>query len=66
MTLLESSDSNQGDTSSIEAFLNFLAKDIDQHPEHIREVNSDLVAYVRVLVKDVTVELDLPLSDEDE
>jgi antitoxin PrlF len=49
-------------------FLNFIAIDIQANPQHIRQVNSDLVDRVRSLVSNVDVDLDLdaPLAAEDE
>lgn len=47
-------------------FLNFLAEDIETNPQHIQALNSDLVDRVRSLVGEVELNLDVPLSDEDE
>jgi len=49
-------------------FLNFIAKDIAQNPQHIKAISPDLVERIRVLVDgvDVDVDLDAPLADEDE
>jgi antitoxin PrlF len=47
-------------------FLQFLASDIARHPERLRPINSDFVQRIQSLVKDVEVDLDSPLSAEDE
>lgn len=47
-------------------FLNFLAQDIEKNPQHLQTLNSDLVNRVQALVADVELNLDVPLSDEDE
>ncbi|WP_103670863.1 type II toxin-antitoxin system PrlF family antitoxin [Pseudanabaena sp. BC1403] len=47
-------------------FLNFLAQDIEKNPQHLQALNSDLVNRVQALVADVELNLDVPLSDEDE
>ncbi|MFG1496092.1 type II toxin-antitoxin system PrlF family antitoxin [Saccharospirillum sp. HFRX-1] len=47
-------------------FLHFLAQDMAAHPERIQAVNTGLVERIQVLVGDVNVDLDEPLSDDDE
>jgi len=47
-------------------FLNFLAKDISQHPGKLQVVNAGLVERIRSLVDGVEFDLDEPLSDDDE
>jgi len=47
-------------------FLNFLARDIEKNPQHLQAISSDLVSHVQSLVAGVGLELDAPLSDEDE
>jgi len=47
-------------------FLNFLATDIQANPQHVRQVNSDLVDRMRSLVGNVDLDLDAPLAAEDE
>ncbi len=47
-------------------FLNFLATDIQHHPQHIGQVSSDLVDRIRSLVGNVDLDLDAPLAAEDE
>jgi antitoxin PrlF len=47
-------------------FLEFLAKDIEENPQRLKPITSELVDYARSLVEGVEVDLDAPLSDEDE
>lgn len=47
-------------------FLDFLARDMAAHPERLRALDVDLVARVRALVGDVQVDLETPLSPDDE
>ena len=47
-------------------FLNFLAKDISQHPGKLQVVNAGLVERIKLLVDGVEFDLDEPLSDDDE
>ncbi len=47
-------------------FLHFLATDIQQNPQHIKPVSSDLLDRIRALVGNVDLDLDAPLAAEDE
>lgn len=47
-------------------FLGFLARDISDHPERLRQLDADFVHRVQTLVRDVEVDLDRPLSADDE
>lgn len=47
-------------------FLNFLTRDIEKNPQHLKAISSDLVSRVQSLVCEVDLDLDAPLSDEDE
>ena len=47
-------------------FLSFLALDIANHPERLQAVDSNLVERIRSLVGDIEVDLDGPLSADDE
>lgn len=47
-------------------FLNFLADDINKNPQHIKPINHSMLNRVRSLVSDVEIDLNSPLSDEDE
>lgn len=47
-------------------FLSFLAQDIEKNPTHIHPITSDLYNRAKSLVAGIDVDLDAPLSDEDE
>lgn len=50
----------------LEQFLNFLARDLEKNPQHIQAISCELVSHVQSLVSEVDLDLDVPLSDEDE
>ncbi len=50
----------------LEPFLNFLAQDIASHPQNLQTPNPEMISRIQSLVADVEVDLDAPLSDEDE
>jgi antitoxin PrlF len=56
----------EGGDPVVGAFLSFLAQDMENHPEQIRSLNADLVTRIRNLTADVEVDLDQPLSADDE
>ncbi|GCL38448.1 MAG: type II toxin-antitoxin system PrlF family antitoxin [Sphaerospermopsis sp.] len=47
-------------------FLNFIAQDIQKNPQHLQLIKPELVTRIQSLVADVEIDLDTPLSDEDE
>lgn len=47
-------------------FLGFLARDIAAHPERLQVIDAGLLARVQSLVGQVEVDLDAPLSADDE
>lgn len=47
-------------------FLSFLAQDIKDNPQHLSAIDKGLVKRLQALVADVELDLDSPLSDEDE
>ena len=58
---------NQAEDDPVLArFLTFLADDISQNPQNVSAIGSNLLDRVRPLVFDVEIDLDSPLSDEDE
>ena len=58
---------NQAENDPVLAeFLTFLANDISQNPQNVSAIDSNLLDRVRPLVSDVKIDLDSPLSDEDE
>lgn len=50
----------------LDNFLNFLAKDMENNPIQIQAITSDLVNRAQSLVSGVDIDLDAPLSDEEE
>ncbi|MFA7240569.1 MAG: type II toxin-antitoxin system PrlF family antitoxin [Sulfuricellaceae bacterium] len=48
------------------SFLDFLARDIMDHPQHVRSVDAGLAERALSLVKDVEVDINAPLTAEDE
>lgn len=47
-------------------FLDFLARDMADHPEHLKSLDSGLRKRIKSLVRNVEVDLDAPLAPEDE
>jgi antitoxin PrlF len=45
-------------------FLNFLARDMATHPEHLKSIDAGLRKHILSLVKKVTIDLDAPLVAE--
>ena len=51
---------------ALDAFLSFLASDMTQHPERLQGLAHALVQRVQALTEGVVVDLDVPLSADDE
>jgi antitoxin PrlF len=47
-------------------FLGFLARDIAANPDHIQTINPDLITRIRSLVDKTEIDINAPLSVEDE
>jgi antitoxin PrlF len=47
-------------------FLDFLARDIASHPERLRPIDDNLLSRIHSLVGDMDIDLDAPLSADDE
>ena len=56
----------EGDDPALGAFLGFLAADIRRHPARLQGIDADLVARFQSLTEGVEVDLDAPLSADDE
>ena len=56
----------EGDDPVIGQFLGFLARDIAAHPEKIQAVGAGLVQQIQWLLGGIDVDLDTPLSADDE
>jgi len=50
----------------IERFLEFMASDMARHPERLMPISTALPGQLNGLIGDVQVDLDAPLSDDDE
>lgn len=55
-----------GDDPALVPFLGFLARDLAEHPERLQAVDAGLEQRIQALVDGVTVDLDAPLSADDE
>ncbi len=51
---------------TLEPFLHFLAQDIAQHPEHLQTLDASLLQRVQTFTQGMAVDLDAPLSADDE
>lgn len=47
-------------------FLGFLARDMQHHPERLKGVDANFAKRLRALARDVDVDINAPLSPEDE
>ncbi len=54
------------DDPVLKRFLDFLANDIANHPQHVQMLGADLVERIKTLVGHVEIDLNAPLPDEDE
>ena len=63
--LLSRADQNETDPA-LDSFLTFLANDIQNHPERLTAVTPELISCIQSLIGKVDIDLDAPLSDEDE
>ncbi|MFZ9367068.1 MAG: type II toxin-antitoxin system PrlF family antitoxin [Burkholderiaceae bacterium] len=57
---------NDNDDPVLGQFLGFLAHDIATHPGNLQWVSSDFVLRVQSLIGEVDVDLNAPLSEDDE
>ncbi|MDJ0687172.1 MAG: type II toxin-antitoxin system PrlF family antitoxin [Xenococcaceae cyanobacterium MO_188.B32] len=54
------------DDPILSKFLSFLAQDMEKNPQYLQPISRETLQRVRSLVGDVDIDLDAPLSDEDE
>ena len=60
------SDHASEEDPALAAFLDFIATDIEAHPERVQAFDGSLLDRAKALVVDVEVDLDGPLSPDDE
>ena len=54
------------DDPVLDQFLSFLADDITNNPSNIKGISNSLITRIQSLVEGVEIDLDAPLSDEDD
>jgi len=64
--VLTRAEASEGDDPVLGQFLGFLARDIASHPERLRTVDAGLVQRLQSLVSGIEVDLDAPLTADDE
>jgi antitoxin PrlF len=57
---------DENDDPALAPFLGFLARDMAEHPERLQAVDAGLAHRIQALVGGVAVDLDAPLSADDE
>ena len=57
---------DENDDPALAPFLGFLARDLAEHPERVRAVDAGLAQRIQALVGGVEIDLDAPLSADDE
>ena len=58
--------SGREDDPALSPFLDFLARDMAEHPQRLKVVDADFARRIQALVGGVEVDLDAPLSADDE
>ena len=64
--VLTRAESTEEDDPVLGAFLGFLSRDIASHPERLQAIDASFVQHLRSLTGDIEVDLDAPLSADDE
>jgi len=64
--VLTRASARDGDDPALTPFLGFLARDIAEQPGRLRAVDADLAQRIKTLVGMAEVDLDAPLSADDE
>jgi antitoxin PrlF len=64
--LLTRAKASEGDDPVLGAFLGFLARDIAKHPEHLQAIDASFVRRLQSLTGGIEVDLEAPLSADDE
>lgn len=55
-----------GDDPVLGQFLGFLARDMAEHPEHLRAIDAAVVEWLQSLTSHIPVDLDAPLPADEE
>lgn len=63
--LMTRAESDEEDPA-LEQFLNFIARDVASHPERLRSIDHGLLNRIQALVGHDDIDLDAPLSPDDE
>ena len=64
--VLTRADATEGDDPLLGQFLGFLAHDIAEHPERLQAIDAGFVQRLQSLTGGIEVDLDAPLSADDE
>jgi len=64
--VLSRSEASDVDDPVVTRFLDFLAQDMMEHPERLQGLDASLVERVKGLVEGIELDLDAPLSADDE
>ncbi|MDR1849862.1 MAG: type II toxin-antitoxin system PrlF family antitoxin [Zoogloeaceae bacterium] len=64
--VLSRSEAEDESDPALEAFLDFLERDIIEHPEHIQPMDASYFQRLHALVAGCEIDLDAPLLEEDE
>ena len=64
--VLTRAEPSEEDDPVLGSFLSFLARDIASHPQRLQSVNAQFVQRLQSLTGGIEVDLDAPLSAEDE
>ena len=64
--VLKRSVASEGDDPALGAFLEFLARDIADHPERLLPVDVEMAQRITSLTEGIEIDLDAPISADDE
>jgi antitoxin PrlF len=64
--VLTRASASEGEDPVLGQFQGFLARDIAEHPERLQAIDASFVQRLQSLVGDIEVDLDAPLSADDE
>ncbi len=64
--VLSRASSDEGNDPALTPFLGFLARDMAEHPQRLQAVDADFARRIEALAAGIEVDLDAPLSADDE